>query len=118
MKSLFLKRKSTFDVDNASNVITGIIFVAILLAVLLLVIVIIFGLSVFQSVGGVNNLSANVTAIQSNIISMVINFFALMPTIGTILAVVILIAAIVLLVLYVKRMKDSGTGSTGGTFQG
>jgi uncharacterized membrane protein (DUF485 family) len=45
---------------------------------------------------------------------MVVNFFALMPTIGTILAVVILIAAIVLLVLYVRRMKDSGSGASGG----
>ena len=105
-----LKRKSTYDVDNATNVITGVIFVAILLAVLLLVIAIIFGLSVFSQYG------INVTPIQDNIFNMVANFFELMPTVGTILAVVILIAAIVLLVLYVKRMKDQGSGSA--TMQG
>jgi len=103
-------RKSTFDVDNAANVITGVMFVAILLVVLLLVVAILFGLSVFSDNG------VNVTTIQTSIFGMVTNFFALMPTVGTILAVVILIAAIVLLVLYVKRMKDSG--QTTGAFQG
>jgi uncharacterized membrane protein YhaH (DUF805 family) len=111
MKSLLLKRKSSFDVDNAANVITSIMFVAILLAVLLLVISIIFGLAVFTENG------VNVTGIQNDVVGMVTNFFALMPTVGTILAVVILIAGIVLLVLYVRRMKDSGTSSTAG-FQG
>lgn len=110
MEKLLLKRKSNFDVDNATNVITGVVFVAILLAVLLLVVAIIFGLSVFQTNG------VNVTPIQTNIVLMVTNFFALMPTVGTILAVVILIAGIVLLVLYVRRMKDSGTSSE--QFQG
>ena len=109
------KRKSNFDVDNATNVITGIIFVAILLAVLLLVVAIIFGLSVFNGSAGGSNLSANITSIQNYILGMVINFFALMPTVGTILAVVILIAGIVLLVLYVRRMKDTGQSSE---FQG
>lgn len=109
--SLLLKRKSSFDVDNATSVISGIMFVAILLAVLLLVVAIIFGLSVFADNG------VNVTTIQNNIVSMVTNFFALMPTVGTILAVVILIAGIVLLVLYVRRMKDSGSAPT-GSFQG
>jgi len=47
--------------------------------------------------------------IQANLVSMIINFFAMMPTVGTILAVVILIAAIVLLVIYVQRMKNSGS---------
>ena len=109
------KRKSSFDVDNAVNVITGVLFAGILLVVLLLVIAIIFGLSIFATNG------INVTPIQDNIIGMVSNFFALMPTVGTILAVVILIAGIVLLVLYVRRMKDTGTGSTAtaaGGFQG
>jgi len=55
--------------------------------------------------------------IQSNVVGMVINFFALMPTVGTILAVVILIAGIVILVLYVRRMKDSGQEHS-GEFQG
>jgi len=109
--SFLLKRKSSFDVDNAANVITGIMFVAILLAVLLLVIAIIFGLSVFADNG------VNVTGIQDNILGMVTNFFELMPTVGTILAVVILIAGIVLLVLYVRRMKDSGSAAP-GAFQG
>lgn len=104
-----LKRKSNFDVDNATNVITGIIFVAILLAVLLLVVAIIFGLSVFNGSAGGTNLSANITSIQNYILGMVINFFQLMPTVGTILAVVILIAGIVLLVFYVRRMKDQGS---------
>ena len=106
----FEKRKSSFDVDNATNVITSVIFVAILLAVLLLVIAIIFGLDVFADNG------VNVTTLQNNIFDMVGNFFALMPTVGTILAVVILIAGIVLLVLYVRRMKDTGASTPG--FQG
>jgi uncharacterized BrkB/YihY/UPF0761 family membrane protein len=111
MEQKLLRRKSTYDVDNAANVITGIIFVAILLAVLLLVVTIIFGLSVFTT----STIANNTTNILNNIVGMVVNFFALMPTVGTILAVVILIAGIVLLVLYVRRMKDSGS-STG--FQG
>lgn len=109
LKSIVKSRKSNFDVDNATGVITSVIYVAILLAVLLLVVAIIFGLSVFTSNG------VNVTPIQTNILGMVTNFFALMPTVGTILAVVILVAGIVLLVMYVRRMKDSG--SSGG-FQG
>lgn len=112
---LLKKRKSSFDVDNGVNIISGVMFAGILLAVLLLVITIIFGLGVF----GDNNLSDNVTAIEGNIVGMVINFFALMPTVGTILAVVILIAVIVLLVMYVSRMKGIGsTSATSGTFQG
>jgi len=109
----FTKRKSSFDVDNATNVITSVIFVAILLAVLLLVVAIIFGLSVFVTTGT----NTTVLHIQDDIIGMVTNFFALMPTVGTILAVVILIAGIVLLVMYVRRMKDSGTAGAAG-FQG
>jgi hypothetical protein len=115
-QELIKKRKSNFDVDNATNVITGVIFVAILLAVLLLVISIIFGLSVFNGSAGGTNISGNISLIQGYIITMVANFFALMPTVGTILAVVILIAGIVLLVMYVRRMKDTGAGQTG--FQG
>jgi hypothetical protein len=111
MKSL-KQRKSNFDVDNATNVITGVMFVAILLAVLLLVITIVFGLSVFTG----SSIANNTSLIQTYVVTMVVNFFALMPTVGTILAVVILIAGIVLLVLYVKRMKDTGSGS--GSFQG
>jgi hypothetical protein len=113
IQKLLAKRKSNFDVDNATNVISGIMFVAILLAVLLLVITIVFGLTVFT--GSPQN--ATYLTIQSNIVSMVTNFFALMPTVGTILAVVILIAVIVLLVLYVRRMKDTGQASQPG-FQG
>ncbi len=52
--------------------------------------------------------NAGITDVKENIFEMVLNFFALAPTIGTILGIVILIVAIVLLVLYVKRMKDSG----------
>jgi len=111
MRSILKTRKSSFDVDNATQVISGIMFVAILLAVLLLVIAIVFGLSVF----GDNGINATTNEIRDNVVDMVGNFFELMPTVGTILAVVILIAGIVLLVLYVKRMKDSGTG---GSFQG
>jgi len=109
---MLLKRKSNFDVDNAANVISGIVFVAILLAVLILVIAIIFGLTIFSTYG----INDTTDGIRDDIISMVSNFFDLMPTVGTILAVVILIAVIVLLVLYVKRMKDSGTSSS--TFAG
>ena len=52
------------------------------------------------------------------IFGLVVNFFTLVPTIGTILAVVILIAAIVILVMYVRRMKDQGSSSYGGGFAG
>lgn len=51
--------------------------------------------------------------IQNNLLSMVLNFFALMPTVGTILAVCILIVAIVWLVFYVRRMKNEN-----GDFKG
>ena len=111
MRALLKKRKSNFDVDNATNVISGIMFVAILLAVLLLVIAIIFGLTVFSD----NGINGTTNAIRDDVVDMVGNFFALMPTVGTILAVVILIAGIVLLVMYVARMRQTGTG---GSFQG
>lgn len=114
----FKKRKSNLDVDNASNVITGIMFIAILLAVLLLVLTIVFGLSIFKGIGGSTDISNNTTTIQNYVIGMVVNFFALMPTIGTILAVVILIAAIVLLVLYVVRMKNTESMGGSSEFQG
>ena len=113
-KSLLKEKKGTFDVDNASNVISGIMFIAILLAVLLLVIVIVFGLTVFTT----SDINATFATIQTNIVGMVTNFFALMPTVGTILAVVVLIAVIVLLVLYVARMKNAGSGATTQGFQG
>jgi hypothetical protein len=60
----------------------------------------------------VNNAMDN---IRGNTLGMAINFFALLPTIGTILAVIILIAGIVVLVMYVRRMKDSGSE---GSFSG
>ena len=116
LKPIFKKRKSSFDVDNATNIITGVVFAAILLAVLLLVIAIIFGLSVWGGVNGSANLTPNISQIQNGILTMVINFFALMPVVGTILAVVVLIGVIVLLVLYVKRMATSGQSA--GEFQG
>lgn len=57
---------------------------------------------------------AEINDIKTNVIGTVENFFALMPVVGTIFAIVILIAGIVLLVLYVRRMKSSGTeGMTG-----
>lgn len=112
MIKLLKKIKSTFDTDHATNTISSLIFIGVLVAVLLFVVAVIFGLSVFQN-SVVNNTT---NLIQSNIFSMVYNFFALLPTIGTILAVVILIAIIVILVLYVKRMKDTGMGGSG--FQG
>jgi hypothetical protein len=105
-------RKSSFDVDMASSVISGIMFVAILLAVLLLVIAIIFGLSVFSD----NGINGTTDGIRDNVVSMVANFFALMPTVGTILAVVVLIAGIVILVMYVSRMRTSGASQ--GTYAG
>ena len=106
------KRKSSFDVDNAANIISGIVFVAILLAVLLLVISIVFGLDVFTD----SIINESTDGIRDDVIEMVSNFFALMPTIGTILAVVILIAVIVLLVMYVSRMRN--TGASSGQFAG
>ena len=111
MRSILKKRKSNFDVDNAANIITAIGFIAILLAVLLLVIAIIFGLSVFSD----NGINGTTDGIRDDVVDMVANFFELMPTIGTILAVVILIAVIVVLVMYVSRMRNTGTSST---FQG
>lgn len=107
-----LMRKSSYDVDNATNVLSAIVFVSILLAVLLLVVAIIFGLSVFGDQG----INETTNGIRDNVIDMVANFFTLMPTIGTILAVVILIAAIVILVMYVSRMRNQGSGS--GQFAG
>lgn len=114
MKSLFKSRKSSFDVDMASNVISGIMFVAILLAVLLLVIAIIFGLTVFSD----NGINGTTDGIRDDVVSMVANFFALMPTVGTILAVVVLIAGIVLLVMYVSRMRNTGSGASAGAYTG
>lgn len=108
-------RKSSIDVDNAVNVVSSIIFGAVLLAVLLLVIVIIFGLSIFNGTGN-QNLTANISTIQGYIISMVVNFFAMMPTVGTILAVVVLIGVIVLLVIYVKNM--AGRNNPAGAYTG
>lgn len=116
MRKIVAKRKSSFDVDNATNIISGVVFTAILLSVLLLVIAIIFGLSIWGGTNGSANLTTNITTIQNNILGLVINFFALMPTVGTILAVVILIGVIVLLVLYVKRMASTGSQPT--AFQG
>jgi hypothetical protein len=54
-----------------------------------------------------NPLNTAITGIKTNTASLFSNFFALAPTIGTILAVVILLAGIVLLVMYVKRMKNT-----------
>jgi hypothetical protein len=107
-----LKRKSDFDVDNASNILSGIVFVSILLAVLVLVVAIIFGLEIFSTY----NINGTTDGIRDNVIEMVSNFFEMMPIVGTILAVVILVAVIVLLVLYVSRMRNSG--STSSTFAG
>ena len=106
------KRKSNFDVDNAANVLSGIVFIAILLAVLVLVVAIIFGLSIFSEQG----INGTTDAIRDDVIEMISNFFAMMPTVGTILAVVILIAVIEMLVMYVSRMRNSGVQSQG--FQG
>jgi len=50
--------------------------------------------------------------IQDDILSMVSNFFDIMPTIGTILAVVILIAVIVILVIYVGKMREPTASNT------
>jgi uncharacterized membrane protein len=108
-----LMRKSNFDIDNASNILSGIVFVGILLAVLVLVIAIIFGLEVFGQYG----VNETTNGIRDNVILMVANFFKMAPIIGTILAVVILVAVIVLLVVYVSRMRNTGSTST-STFAG
>lgn len=108
-----LMRKSNFDIDNASNILSGIVFVAILLAVLVLVIAIIFGLEVFGKFG----VNESTNGIRDNVIKMVANFFKMAPIIGTILAVVILVAVIVLLVVYVSRMRNTGSSSV-STFAG
>lgn len=108
-----LMRKSNFDIDNASNILSGIVFVGILLAVLVLVIAIIFGLEVFGQYG----VNETTNEIRDNVIKMVANFFKMAPIIGTILAVVILVAVIVLLVVYVSRMRNTGSSSA-STFAG
>lgn len=108
-----LMRKSNFDIDNASNILSGIVFVGILLAVLVLVIAIIFGLDVFGTYG----VNETTNGIRDNVIKMVDNFFKMAPIIGTILAVVILVAVIVLLVVYVSRMRNTGSSSV-STFAG
>lgn len=108
-----LMRKSNFDIDNASNILSGIVFVGILLAVLVLVIAIIFGLEVFETYG----VNETTSSIRDNVINMVANFFEMAPIIGTILAVVILVAVIVLLVIYVSRMRNTGSSSV-STFAG
>lgn len=60
-------------------------------------------------------LSTGLTSITSDVTGLVNNFFALMPTVGTVLAVIILIGGIVILVLYVRKMKGetSNEGYTG-----
>lgn len=55
-----------------------------------------------------------ITSIKNDFIGTVENFFALMPVVGTIFAVVVIIAGIVILVMYVRRMKNSGTGEYTG----
>lgn len=62
--------------------------------------------------------NTGLTSIKTDSLSMIGNFFALMPTVGTIFAVIILIAGIVSLVLYVRRMKDSGSGTGDQAFTG
>ena len=59
------------------------------------------------------NLSGNMSAINDDLVGTVVNFFALMPTVGTILGVVVLIGVIVLLVVYVRRMSASGETASG-----
>lgn len=60
--------------------------------------------------------SSTMNSINNGVIGMVVNFFALMPVVGTIFAVVILIGGIVLLVIYVRRMK--GEENTSGAYYG
>lgn len=110
-KQKLMNKKGSMDVDNATNVITSITYVAILLAVLLFVVITVFGLTIFTT----SSINATFVTIQTSIVGMVTNFFALMPTVGTILAITILIAGIVILVLYVKNLRQ--TGSSNG-FQG
>lgn len=54
---------------------------------------------------------SSISSVQTDIVGLVTNFFALMPTVGTILAVIILIAAIVILVIYVSKMKNDSRSS-------
>lgn len=58
-------------------------------------------------------LSSEYSNVQTDVSTMITNFFSLAPTIGTILAVVILIAVIVILVMYVARMRSSGSAEYG-----
>jgi uncharacterized membrane protein len=67
-------------------------------------------------INNATGIGPGLTGIKTSVFDMVNNFFALAPTIGTILAVVILIAGIVILVLYVKKMK--GSESSEGSYTG
>lgn len=105
-------RKSAWDVDNAANIMTGLMFIAILLSVLILVVAIILGLDVFSD----QNVDNTTDQIRDDSIDMVANFFEMLPIVGTVLGVVILIAGIVILVMYVARMRN--VGSTTSQFAG
>ena len=74
---------------------------------------------VYSSAVGTNKviLNTGIRTMQSSIVGMVSNFFALMPAIGTILAIVILIAGIVILIVYVSRMNNPD-GKEPGTYTG
>jgi len=47
-----------------------------------------------------------IVEIQDNTIAMVVNFFALAPTIGTIMGILILIVGLVVLVTYILRLRS------------
>jgi hypothetical protein len=66
----------------------------------------------YHDVTNVTGLDLGLNGIRDNTVDMVANFFALMPTVGTILAVIILIGGIVVLVFYVRKMKDGGNSDT------
>jgi hypothetical protein len=56
---------------------------------------------------------AGIDDVQDSVLSMAANFFALMPTVGTILAVVVLIGGIAILIFYVLKMRKPQEESIG-----
>lgn len=62
----------------------------------------------YQTIYSSGNLSSSNNYIQNSVVSMILNAFSLLPTMGTILAVIILIGVIVLLIVYVRNMASSG----------
>lgn len=107
LKSAGRNKRGNVDVNSAINLALSLIFGAIVLAVGLFTISVIFGLSIFRGEAGGMNLSTNVSYMTNQISALIMNFFTLLPTVGTILGVVLLISGILLLVFKVMAMRET-----------